>query len=111
MRRAKTVKENQPNVITGASLLTVLIIKDNDRYMVKCPELDLVTEMDTEEEALKAIVELIREYAEDYKAREEIYLKSSNRAHHKPYIDRIIECQDEWAIMELIGVRYGHLHV
>jgi len=100
-----------PNTVTTASLLTVLIVKDNGRCMAKCPELDLVTEMDTKEEALKAIVELIREYAEDYKAGEEISLKSPNRAHHKPYIDKIIACQDEWELMELIGTRYGHLHL
>jgi predicted RNase H-like HicB family nuclease len=111
MRSAKAAKRSLPNAITGVSFLTVLIIKDNNRYMAKCPELDLVTEMDTTEEALKAMVELIREYAEDYKSREEIYLKSPNRAHHKPYVDRIMACQDEWEVMELIGVRYGHLHV
>ena len=36
----------------------------------------------------------------DYKSREQIYLKSPNRAHHKSYMDRIIECKDEWEIME-----------
>ena len=111
MRRVEASKESLLNVITSVSFLTVLIVKDNGRYMAKCPELDLVTEMDTREEALKAMVELIREYAGDYKAREEIYLKSPNRAHHKPYIDRIIACQDEWEVMELVGVRYGHLHL
>ena len=95
-------------VVTGISLLTVFIIKDDERYMAKCPELDLLTEMDSKEEALKAMVEMIREYAEDYKAREDIYLRSPNRAHHKPYVDRIVACQDEWEVMEFIGVRYGH---
>ena len=111
MRRAETSKVSWPDAITGISLLTVLIIKDNSRYMAKCPELDLVTEMDTTEEALRAMVEIIREYAEDYKAREEIFLQSPNRAHHKPYIDRIAACKDEWELIELIGVRYGHLHL
>ena len=104
MKRAETHEKSWPNAVTAASLLTVLIVKDNGRCMAKCPELDLVTEMDTKEEALKAIVELIKEYAEDYKAREEIYLESPNRAHHKPYIDKITACQDEWEVMELIEV-------
>jgi len=63
--------------------------------MAKCSELDLVTEMDSKEEALEAMVESIRGYAEDYKAREDVYLRSPNRAHHKPYIDSIIACGDE----------------
>jgi len=85
-------------VVTNVSLITVFIVKDNGRYMAKCPELDLVTEMDSKEEALKAMVEMITEYAEDYRAREDIYLRSPNRAHHKPYVDRIMACQDEWEV-------------
>ena len=81
-------------LITSVSLLTVFIIKDDERYMAKCPELDLVTEMDDREHALKAIVEMIKEYAEDYKEREDIYLRSPNRAHRKPYVDRVMACQD-----------------
>jgi predicted RNase H-like HicB family nuclease len=98
-------------LITNVSLLTVFIIKDDERYMAKCPELDLVTEMDNREDALMAIVEMIKEYAEDYKEREDIYLQSPNRAHHKPYVDRVMACQDEWEIMELIEVHYGRLLV
>lgn len=111
MKKNETSKRSLPNAITIVSLLTVVIIKDNGGYMAKCPELDLVTEMDTREEAFSAMVELIGEYAEDYKAKETIYLASTNRAHHKPYVDRIVTCQDEWEIMELIGVRYGHSHI
>ena len=99
------------HLITSVSLLTVFIIKDDESYMAKCPELDLVTEMDDREDALKAIVEMIKEYAEDYKEREDIYLQSPNRAHHKPYVDRVMACQDEWEIMELIEVHYGRLLV
>ena len=98
-------------LVTSVSLLTVFIIKDDESYMAKCPELDLVTEMDDREDALKAIVEMIKEYAEDYKEREDIYLQSPNRAHHKPYVDRVMACQDEWEIMELIEVHYGRLLV
>lgn len=79
--------------------------------MAKCPELDLVTEMDTSQEALHAMIEMIREYAEDYHARERIFAASPNRAHHKPYIDRVLACQDEWELWELIEIRHGRLQL
>ncbi len=44
----------------------------------------------------------------DYKAQESVYLRSPNRAHHKPYIDAIAEFHDRWEIMESIKVRYAH---
>jgi hypothetical protein len=104
-------KEKSISERLNVPILTVLILKDGKSYMAKCVELDLVTEMDNPEKALKAIVEMIREYAQDYKKREELFAKSPNRAHHKPYIDEIIKCKDLWEIYELIKVQYGYLHV
>lgn len=104
MKNSGTFKENNATVVASVPLLTIFIIKDNGAYMAKCLELDLVTEMDSKEEALKAIVEMIGEYAEDYKAQEDIYLRSPNRAHHKPYIDVIAECQDGWEIEGICDV-------
>jgi hypothetical protein len=92
-------------------ILTVFIFKDDERYMAKCIELDLITEMDNPEEALKAIVEMIKEYAEDYKKREELFIKSPNRAHHKPYIDEILKCKNLWEIYQLIKVQYGYVYL
>ncbi len=89
MRNLEGFKENSVTVIT------VSIIRDSGKYMAKCHELDLVTEMDSEREALKAMIEMIGEYAEDYRAEEAVYLRSPNRAHHKPYVDMIMACQDE----------------
>jgi len=105
------MSENIATMITGVSLLTIFIAKDDESYMAKCPELDLITEMNTKEEALKAIIEMIVEYAEDYKSNEDMYVRSPNRAHHKPYIDAILACNDEWELMELLEVRYAHLHL
>lgn len=111
MKKAKKARQEFSEFIQGMPLLNVYIIKDNGRYMAKCPELDLITEMDTTEAALTAILEMIKEYAEDYRNREEIFTKSPNRVHHKPYIDRILECKDKWELYELISVKYGHLYI
>ena len=100
MKDSEVIEENNAAVVTSIPFLTVFIIRDDRKYMAKCPELDLITEMDSREEALEAIVEMIGEYAEDYKAEEEIYPKSPNRAHHKPYVEMIIACQDKWQFAE-----------
>jgi predicted RNase H-like HicB family nuclease len=105
------VNDNSTTIVTSVALLTIFIVKDNGSYMSKCPELDLVTEMDTKEDALKAMVEMITEYAEDYRTQEEIYLRSPNRSHHKPYVDAIIACHDEWEVLELLDVRYAHIYI
>jgi len=98
-------------IVCPTPLLTVLLVKDDGRFMAKCIELDLVTEMDTPDSALKAIAEMIGEYAEDYQAREPLFLSSRNRAHHKPYIDRILACRNDWELWELIEVRHARLYL
>ena len=96
---------------TRPPLLTVYILRDDGRFMAKCPELDLVTEMDTREEVLDGIVEMIKEYAEDYHSRMEKFSRSPNRAHHKPYVEMIVACKTKWELLELLNVKYGHVYL
>ena len=92
-------------------ILKVIILKDEDRYCAKCPQVDLVTEMDTPEEAFNSLLEMIREYTDDYLKRKNAFLKSPNRFHHYPYVLQIAKCKNEWELRELIEVRYGSLHL
>ena len=92
-------------------VLEVIILKDEDRYCAKCPQLDLVTEMDTPEKAFNTLLEMIQEYANDYLKRKNAFLKSPNRFHHYPYALQIARCKSEWELRELIEVRYGSLHL
>ena len=73
-----------------------------------CPELDLVTEMATPDEALEDMLESMQDYAEEYLEDLEIYENSPNRAHHLPYILAIAECNDAWDIRMLIEIHLGY---
>ncbi len=107
----KPLKSTYPEIEASVPLLTVYVVKDTGRFMAKCPELDLVTEMDSEESAFQAIVEMIQEYAEDYRKRIKQFSHSPNRAHHRPYVEQILSCKNEWQVKELIDIRYGHVHL
>jgi hypothetical protein len=106
-----TKRASEYKVWITPSLLTIVIFPDNSGFGVKCLELDLITEDDTPDKALKAIVEMIREYAEDYEERFELFSTSSNRTHHQPYIQRILECKNDWEVLEISEVKYGSLHL
>lgn len=92
-------------------VLDIIILRDEDRYVVRCPELDLVTEMDSPEDALDAMLEMIKEYCNDYLKRESLFRKSPNRSHHYPYIIPIAQCKSDWELRELVEVRYGSVYV
>ncbi|GMT50383.1 MAG: hypothetical protein IEMM0008_1922 [bacterium] len=90
-------------------ILDVYLMKDDGRVMAECPQLDLVTEMATKEEALNDLMEMIREYVDEYISRRELFEKSPNRSHHKVYIDILKDCQAEWEYLEWIHIYYGHV--
>lgn len=100
-----------PLYLLKPPLLTIVLFREDDRHLAQCIELDLITDMDNAESALKAIVEMIQEYAQDYREREGSFARSPNRAHHKPYVTEVLHCQKEQELLERLVIRYGSLHV
>ena len=103
--------EKKYQVRITPSLLTIVIFPDDSRSGAKCLELDLVSEDDTPDKVLKAMVEMIQEYAMDYTNRFETFSESPNRAHHQPYVQRISECKTDWEVLEFSEVKYGSFHL
>jgi predicted RNase H-like HicB family nuclease len=91
-----------PKILTYEKRLTVILARDEEAFCAYCPELDLVTELTTAEEALEDMIEALKDYAEEYMADLELYAQSPNRAHHLPYIEAIASCKNDWEIKMLL---------
>ena len=91
--------------------LTILLAKDNGFYCAKCPDLDLVTELQTSDAAIEDLIEAIRDYAKEYLRARDRYTTSPNRAHHLPYIETIAACRTDWELRTLIEIKHGLVHV
>ena len=89
----------------------MILAKDNKMICAFCPELDIVTEMPSEEEALIDILEALRDYAKEYKQNFRVYYKSPNRRHHWPYIKAILKIKDNWELRKLLLIRYGDIYL
>ena len=100
-----------PTIIVQEKRLSLLLAMDRNKFSAYCPELDLVTEMDTYEETIEDIIEAIKDYAEEYMADFNLYSKSPNRAHHLPYIEAISSCKTDWELRMLIEIKHGLVHV
>ena len=96
---------------TRPPLLTVYILQDDSGYMAKCSELDLVTEMNTPAKALDAMLEMMVEYAEDFRARLRQFTHAPNRVYHLPYVEAILATKTRWQLIELVNVKYGHVQL
>ncbi|MFA0766613.1 MAG: hypothetical protein BDTLLHRC_001566 [Candidatus Fervidibacter sp.] len=104
-----TARQIEPRLIVAEPILTILVARDGDEYTAYCPELDIAAAMETPDEAVKVVLALMREYAEDYLSDLEAYARSPNRAHHLPYVRRIATCRDEWQLRQLVAVKYGDI--
>ncbi len=98
-------------ILVQGKTLTVLLAKDGREYGAFCPELDLVTEMDTPEEAIEDLIESVRDYADEYTNELELYSKSPNRAHHLPYVEAVKACKTDWDVRMLMEIKHGSVHV
>lgn len=110
-RAATRPKRATARLIVAEPILTVLVAQDDGEYTAYCPELDVATSMKTPEAAVKDLLQLLREYAQDYTADLETFARSPNRGHHSPYIEKIISCRDEWELRQLVTVKYGNVHL
>ncbi len=83
--------------------LTVHIEWSGGQCCVYCPELDLATAMDTEDEALTDLAEMAVEYAEDYLDDFAFYAGSPDRGGHLSYILAVARCTTEEFVEILRG--------
>lgn len=102
---------NITKIMVQMNTLSVILTKDSEKYGAFCPELDLVTEMDTPEDAVEDLIEAIKDYADEYINEFELYSKSPNRAHHLPYIEAVKSCKTDWDIRLLIEIKHSSIHI
>jgi len=100
-----------PKITIQEKKLTVLLALDDGNYCAICPELDLVTEMETEASAFNDLLEAMQDYAHEYLTELGLYLNSPNRAHHYPYIKVIAACKNIWDLKSMLEIRYGNLYI
>ena len=75
---------------------------ETHQYVAACPELDLATAGDREEEAVEDLVEAMEEYAQDYLERLDLFASSPNRGAHFPLILSIAMCASKSDIRRLL---------
>jgi Arc/MetJ-type ribon-helix-helix transcriptional regulator len=102
-RNLLTLEEKKAAVEIAPLCLTAQIEWSDGQCCAYCPELDLVTAMDTEDEAITDLAEMAVEYAEDYLGDLAFYAKSPNRAEHLPFILAVAECTTD--VYDVEGVR------
>ena len=106
-----TYAKRRPTLVTRGPLISLILAKDGNKVCAYCPELDIVTEMPSETEALADFIAALREYANEYDKNLSLYRRSPNRGHHYPYVQAILKTKDDWQLRKLLNIRYGDIHL
>ena len=102
-RHLVAVEEKEATIEPMPVRLTAQIEWSDGQCCAYCPELDLATAMDTEEEALTDLAEMAVEYAEVYLEDSTFFAKSPDRVEHLSYIMAIAKCTTD--VCDVEGVR------
>ncbi len=67
-------------------------------------EIELYVNADTTEKAVEELIQDIKNYAQDYIQRPQLFLNAPNRRSHFPYILRVLLCDNDDEIKSLLEV-------
>lgn len=92
----------QKMLLSNYSLKPEIISEDDGSVTLALDELELYTNSPTLEDAINELVNDLKYYASDYLQRSQLFLNAPNRRSHFPYILRILLCDSDEELRELL---------
>ena len=92
----------QKMLLSTFSLQPEILVEDDNTVTLTINELDIYANANTKEEAINELVIDLKQYAQDYIHRSQLFLHSPNRRQHFPYVLRIILCDTDDEIRDLL---------
>lgn len=92
----------QKMLLSTFSLQPEILVEDDNTVTLTINELDIYANANTKEEAINELVIDLKQYAQDYIQRSQLFLHSPNRRQHFPYVLRIILCDTDDEIRDLL---------
>ncbi|NMA68022.1 MAG: exoribonuclease R [Desulfitobacterium sp.] len=91
-------------ILEDYKLIPEVLQEDDGSITLALDVLEIYVNNSTLELATKDLVEDLKEYAQDYSNRPQLFLHAPNRAHHFPYVLRIMLCENDDEIRTMIGL-------
>jgi len=92
----------QKMLLSNYSLKPEIISEDDGSVTLAVDELELYINSPTLEDAINELVNDFKYYASDYLQRSQLFLNAPNRRSHFPYILRILLCDSDEELRELL---------
>ncbi|MBA1333962.1 MAG: Exoribonuclease R [Firmicutes bacterium] len=92
----------QKMLLRHFSLKPEVIAEDDNSITLTVNELEIYANANTMEEAVQELINDLKQYAQDYIQRSQLFLHSPNRRAHFPYVLRIMLCDNDDEIRDLL---------
>lgn len=92
----------QKMLLSHFSLKPEVIAEDDKSITLTVNELEIYANANTMEEAVQELISDLKQYAQDYIQRSQLFLHSPNRRAHFPYVLRIMLCDNDDEIRDLL---------
>lgn len=79
-----------------------IIQEDDGSITLALDVLEIYANNDTLELAMKDLIEDLKLYAQDFSSRSQLFLHAPNRAHHFPYVLKIMLCDNDEEIQAML---------
>lgn len=90
-------------ILADYALKPEIINEEDGSITLALDSLELYSNNDTLELAINDLIEDLKIYAQDYMQRSQLFLNAPNRRSHFPYLLRILLCDNDQEIRELLS--------
>lgn len=92
----------QKMLLSNYTIKPEILHEDDGSVTLALDQLEMYANGKTIEEATKELVEDLKNYAQDYINRSQLFLNAPNRRSHFPYVLRILLCENDKEIRDLL---------
>lgn len=92
----------QKIILSHFSLKPEIIVEDDGSTTLIIDKLEIYANANTQEEAINELIIDLKQYAEDYFQRSQLFFHSPNRRDHFPFVLRVMLCDNDNEIRELL---------
>jgi len=94
--------DQQKMLLVNYSLKPDIITEDDGSITLALDNLELYSNSSSLEDAINELIEDLKIYASDYLQRSQLFLNAPNRKSHFPYILRVLLCDSDNEIRDLL---------
>lgn len=94
----------QDNLLAAYQFRPEVMEEEDGSVTIALDELDWAVNAATREEAVAQLVSDVKDYAHRYMEQAQIFINAPNRREHLPWVMRILLCESDNAIQEVLGL-------